>query len=166
MPATKGQLLNFALQLARVNGLTSEATPEQRQDLLMQMEWKAANLDGQQNRLGWISESDPEDESDSNIPDWAVEPFCTLFTKNVFAYYGLPTPPEVTSMVKGSISVLTQRTLDMTPTNRPNTMPLGNGQTFRYRYPQRYYRSLDNIQTGGDNLYDSFGEVVSASSST
>jgi len=158
MSITKGTLANRILRLIGVNTRFVEAAPEQVIDVLHYVDdWMMAN-DGMGRRLGWPQNDEPDPDTLTNLPNWAVMGVTNSVAVYVCPYFEKQIHPSL--MINSAIGMQTisDNTVSNSTIQFPNTMPLGQGN--RTTYGQRYYRKDDRISTEGDFLEDDSDSII------
>jgi len=158
MSITKGELANRILRLMGVNTRFVEAAPEQVIDTLKYVDdWMMAN-DGMGRRLGWAQEDEPNPDTPTNLPNWAIMGVSNSMAVYMCPFFEKQIHPSL--MINSAIGMQTisDNTISNTPIQFPNTMPLGQGN--RTTYGQRYYTKDDRISTEGDFLLDDSDSIV------
>ena len=158
MSITKSTLANRILRLIGVNTRFVEAAPEQVIDVLHYVDdWMMAN-DGMGRRLGWPQNDDPDPDTETNLPNWAVMGVTNSVAVYVCPYFEKQIHPSL--MINSAIGMQTisDNTVSNSTIQFPNTMPLGQGN--RTTYGQRYYRKDDRISTEGDFLEDDSDSII------
>ena len=158
MSITKGTLANRILRLIGVNTRFVEAAPEQVIDVLHYVDdWMMAN-DGMGRRLGWPQNDEPDPDTLTNLPNWAVMGVTNSVAVYVCPYFEKQIHPSL--MINSAIGMQTisDNTVSNSIIQFPNTMPLGQGN--RTTYGQRYYRKDDRISTEGDFLEDDSDSII------
>lgn len=158
---TKEQLAQRILKLIGINSRFSEAEPHEIQDTLRYTNDWMMSLNGIGARLGWSSDDgEPDPSADTGLPDWAVLGVTNSVALLMCPFFDKQPHPMLFANKATGMNTIISRTIDNQRIQYPSTMPRGTGN--RTLYGNRYYRPVDRIETEGDFLQDSGGEVITS----
>jgi len=156
---TKGDLANRILKLIGVNTRFSEATPDEVQDTLYNLEdWMLAN-NAIGRRLGWvISDGTPDPSEESGLPDWAIMGVTNSMALYVAPYFEKQPNPMIQRNAQIGMQTITARTIEIQGVQYPRRFPRGhaNGSPFDWTF----YHPENRIVTSNDYLTDEGDDTV------
>lgn len=156
---TKGDLANRILKLIGVNTRFSEATPQEVEDTLYNLEdWMLAN-NALGIRLGWIqSEGTPDPDEEAGIPDWAVMGVTNSVALYIAPYFEKQPNPMLQRSAQQGMQAILSRTVEIQDIQYPRRFPRGvaNGAPWSWKY----YYPENRVVTGGDYLSDEGDDPV------
>jgi len=150
---TKGQLVRESYGELSLAGFEFELTPDEIQMACRRLDAMMATWDGQGIRLGYAATSDPKSvdpDTDSGLPDWAVEAVYMNLAMKVAAAYG-KTPMRTTAVsAKQGYDMLLSRAVSQNTVRQqfPGTLPRGAGN----KWGRRVYmpQPTESIDAGPD----------------
>lgn len=158
---TKGELAQRILKILGINTRTSEASPEEVEDMLLYIEdWMSANS-AIGRRIGfYLATGVPDPDDEAGIPNWAVMGVTNSVAKMVAPYYGKPADPTIISNAAAGMQTISARTVEVQCVQYPRNMPRGTGN--KTPYGPNYYRQEDRIRTFNDYLTDEGDEPITS----
>ena len=151
---TKGELANRILKLIGVNTRFSEATPDEVQDTLVNLEdWMLAN-NAVGRRIGWIQSADtskPDPDEDAGIPDWSVMGVTNSMALYVGPYFDKQPNPIIARNATIGMQTIVNKTVEYQPVQYPRRMPRGSST---YPFGPKYYHPENRVVTHNDYLSD------------
>lgn len=150
---TKRELANRILTLLGINTRTSEATPEEVEDVLGHLQdWMLSN-NAIGRRIGWVvSDSPPDPEEESGIPDWAVMGVSNSVALYLAPYFEKAPNPQIAMNAAYGMQTIAAMTVEVQQVQYPRRMP--RGQASSHPYGPKYFYPENRIVTGGDYLTD------------
>lgn len=137
---TKGDIVNGTLKLMRINGLTTNASPENISDGIQVLDDYMGELSidlpipyVQPTEYG---KSDPDDTS-GLTPEMAG-PVKKSFLEELCAYFGKPIPQSVLKTAHSGMRALENLLVNVEPSQNPATLPIGSGNEWDYRSDKFY----------------------------
>ncbi len=159
MKISKGDLVNGAMSVIRISGLTVKPSPDVLHSGAVEADDLAMELKGSGIDLGWNAPteyggSDPSDNS-GLTPEMAG-PFKSVLAVRLLDFFGkVPTPTLISRESKG-IRALEQMAVEVNSSCFPSTLPIGSGNNY-YGYDNDYY----DEKAQEDGLIDVFkGDVL------
>lgn len=141
MQIKKGDLVNGALSIIRVSGLTVNPSPEEDTLATQEADDLAAELKGDGVNVNWqyptdYGLSDPTDTS-GLIPEMAGG-FKSLLAVRLLDYFGMQVTPALADRARRGLRTLEQITVSVPVSENPSTLPFGSGNEQDYR-SRRFY---------------------------
>lgn len=127
---TKAQIVADAFAEIALAGHVFDIEPEEEQQALRRLEMLLGNWEGRGVTLGYAFASDAsaiEAETQSGIPDAAVETVVINLAKRIAAGYGKDLSPQQMQDAKDSFAVLLTQAAFPPEMQYPSTMPRGAG---------------------------------------
>lgn len=141
MQITKGSLVNGALVILRVSGLTVSASPEDISDGLNEADDLALELKGNGIDIGWqlpaeYGFSDPADTS-GLVPETAGA-FKSLLAYRMLDYFGKAVTPSLQRRHDKAMRTIENFIITVPTAQNPPTLPFGSGNEWDYT-DRRFY---------------------------
>ena len=159
---TKGELANRILKLIGVNTRFSEATPDEVQDTLINLEdWMLAN-NAVGRRLGWVQAADtshPDPDEDAGIPEWSVMGVTNHMALYIAPYFEKQPNPVIARNAAIGMQTIVNRTVEIQPVQYPRRMPRGSAS---HPWGPKYYYQPDRIVTHQDYLTDEGDDPITS----
>jgi len=148
---TKGDLVNGALALMRISGLTRQPTPEDLQTGLEVADDYAAELSVmmpipylQPDEYG---QSEPSD--DSGLTVQMAGPFKKLLVGQLLGFYGKDIPPSVGITATQGLKALEYLLVTVADAENPPTLPVGSGNELTVSNRRFYPEGEDTDPASG-----------------
>ena len=130
MSWTKRQLIEQAYEDIGYAGYTYDLDPERIESALRQLDAMISQWGGRGVRIGYPLPTNPDDsdlDTDSGIPDYAVEAVYTNLGIRLAKTVGKTLPVEAIKVAREAYDTLMQRTAYPPERQYPSTMPRGAG---------------------------------------
>lgn len=130
MAWTKAQLVSDAFGEIALAGHVFDIEPEEKQQALRRMEMMLANWEGRGITLGYAFSGTPDGidaDTDSGLPDAAVETVVINLAKRIAAAFGKQLSPQQMQDARDSFTVLLRQAAFPAEVQLPSTMPRGAG---------------------------------------
>lgn len=154
---TKKQLISEAYGELSLQGYEFDISPEEQLTALRRLDTMMATWDAKGIRLGYSFPSSPDDsdpDSDSGIPDTAVETVYLNLAKRLAPGLGKTLSPETKRAAEEGYSALIAAAAMPRQQQLPNTLPRGAGNRTFYTYPGPFFpgpcRDPLRVAQGGD----------------
>lgn len=162
MQITKGSIVNGALSLMRISGITRQPTPTDVQDGLQVLDDYIEQLREDGLAINWQSpdiygNSDPSDVS--GITAGMAGALKKLMVVELCGYYGKEVPASVAMTAHAGMRTLEQILVQVPVAVNPPTLPFGSGNEWGYRDRKFYDEPADNV----DALYVFNGDILNYS---
>jgi len=143
---TKGDLVNGALALMRISGLTRQPTPEDLQTGLEVADDYAAELSVMLPipyiQPATYGQSDPSDNS--GLTPQMAGAFKKLLVGQLLGFYGKEIPPSVGITATQGLKALEHLLVDVPLAQNPSTLPVGSGNEYNVFGRKFYSEAGDN----------------------
>lgn len=153
MSWSKRQIISQAFDGIGLAGFDYDIAPEQFHSALRQLDAMVAMWNAKGIRIGYPLPSSPETsdlDSDSNIPDSAIEAVYTNLQLRLAPTYGKAVPIELKSTALQGFNALLRSSSITMEMQLPNTMPLGAGNK-GFRYNREFATTTKSLDVGGDS---------------
>lgn len=150
---TKGELAQKILRLIGVNTRFSEATPEEVSDVVGYIEDWMLSHNAVGRRIGWNqADGEPDPQDETGIPDWSVMGVTNSVAMMIAPYFDKQIHPAIPQSAAIGMQTITNRTVEVQPTQYPNRMPRGKAQYVPNG--NQFYHPVNRIRTSNDFLTD------------
>lgn len=134
---TKGDLINRAYSLMKINGLTVTASAEDTDLALERLEDTMSENYGA--ALGYFFEETPDTSTPHNIDRKYWHSVAAVLASRLLPDFGKETNVSLNNVVSAAYSFLSAGTAVMLETTYPSRMPIGSGNTNRISSVQKFY---------------------------
>lgn len=157
---TKGELAQRILKILGVNTRTSEASPEEVQDILeIAEDWLLSN-NAIGRRLGYVQSGDvPDPEDESGLPSWSILGVSNSVAMAAASYFGKSINPSIQMNAASGMQTIMSKTVEVQEVQYPARMP--RGHTYSPWGP-KYYDPTDRIITSNDYLSDEGDDPITS----
>lgn len=154
---TKRQLIDEAFAELALQGYEFDITPEEQQTALRRLDTMMATWEARGVRIGYAFPSSPDDsdpDTDSGLPDSAVETAFLNLAIRIAAGFGKQLSPDTKRVAREGFDVLLWAAAQPIEQQQPSTMPRGAGNRIWRNSQRPFFPEPDDsplgISQGGD----------------
>ncbi len=151
MSWSKRQIISEAFGELAIQGYEFDVSPEEVQTALRRLDTMMATWEARGIRVGYAFPSSPEDssaDSDSGLPDSAVETTYLNLAIRLAAGYGKQISAETKRSAKEGFDTLLWAAAQPIEQQQPDTMPRGAGNRAWGDNPRPFFPTPDNSPLG------------------
>ena len=157
----KSDIINKAYDDLRISGLTTNATPDEIQTALIELESMAGEFRVRNMDANYNFEDIPDPSADSNIPRSFLNAYAAMLAARLTANFGKQLTPELDRKASAGCSLLSSSQAMTNTVPYAARHPIGSGNTFRGFRFRRFY-GPSNTSPASDSTNSMIAENINS----